>query len=51
MGAGKDHADQHRLRIVTGATEGHSRADGHDIVREFRAARPRSGWCPQELGT
>ena len=26
----------------------HGRADGHDIVRDYRAARaPRSAWCPR----
>jgi len=36
---------------IVNATSGHITADGHDIVREFRAARSKIGLVPQELTT
>ena len=42
------------IGIVCGlvnATSGHVRADGLDIVRDFRAARERIGLVPQEIAT
>jgi len=42
------------IGIVCGlvnATSGSVTADGHDIVREFRAARAKIGLVPQELST
>ena len=36
---------------IVNATEGSVRADGHDIVREYRAARSKIGLVPQELAT
>jgi ABC-2 type transport system ATP-binding protein len=36
---------------IVNATSGAVRADGHDIVREFRAARSKIGLVPQELNT
>src|ERR1700693_3199814 len=42
------------INIVCGivrATQGHVLADGHDIVRDYRAARQRIGLVPQELMT
>ena len=36
---------------IVNATEGSVRADGHDIVREYRAARTKIGLVPQELTT
>ena len=42
------------IGIVCGlvnATSGTVTADGHDIVREFRAARAKIGLVPQELST
>jgi ABC-2 type transport system ATP-binding protein len=42
------------INIVCGivnATEGTVVADGHDIVRDFRAARSKIGLVPQELST
>src|ERR1700726_2082770 len=42
------------INIVCGivrATQGQVLADGHDIVRDYRAARQRLGLVPQELMT
>ena len=36
---------------IVNATSGAVLADGHDIVREFRAARSKIGLVPQELST
>jgi ABC-2 type transport system ATP-binding protein len=36
---------------IVNATSGNVTADGHDIVREFRAARAKIGLVPQELTT
>jgi len=36
---------------IVNPTSGHVTADGHDIVREFRAARSKIGLVPQELTT
>ncbi len=36
---------------IVNPTEGVVRADGHDIVRDFRAARKKIGLVPQELTT
>ena len=36
---------------IVNATSGTVTADGHDIVREYRAARSRIGLVPQELTT
>jgi ABC-2 type transport system ATP-binding protein len=36
---------------IVNATSGKVTADGHDIVREFRAARSKIGLVPQELTT
>jgi ABC-2 type transport system ATP-binding protein len=36
---------------IVNASEGGVRADGHDIVREYRAARAKIGLVPQELAT
>ena len=36
---------------IVNATSGKVTADGHDIVREFRAARTKVGLVPQELTT
>ncbi len=36
---------------ITNASSGEVTADGHDIVREFRAARGKIGLVPQELST
>ena len=36
---------------IVNATSGNVTADGHDIVREFRAARTKIGLVPQELTT
>jgi ABC-2 type transport system ATP-binding protein len=36
---------------IVNATEGTVVADGHDIVRDFRAARAKIGLVPQELST
>jgi ABC-2 type transport system ATP-binding protein len=36
---------------IVNATSGKITADGHDIVREFRAARSKIGLVPQELTT
>jgi ABC-2 type transport system ATP-binding protein len=36
---------------IVNASEGRVRADGHDIVREYRAARAKIGLVPQELAT
>jgi ABC-2 type transport system ATP-binding protein len=36
---------------IVNATSGKVTADGHDIVREFRAAREKIGLVPQELTT
>jgi ABC-2 type transport system ATP-binding protein len=36
---------------IVNATSGKVTADGHDIVREFRAARTKIGLVPQELTT
>ncbi len=49
-GAGKTTLISIVCGIVT-ATEGQVTADGHDIVREFRAARTKIGLVPQELAT
>ena len=47
---GQDNADQHRLRDRH-ADRGVVVADGHDIVRDYRAARSKIGLVPQELTT
>src|SRR5580658_7652950 len=42
------------INIVCGivnATSGSVRADGHEIVRDYRAARSKIGLVPQELST
>jgi ABC-2 type transport system ATP-binding protein len=49
-GAGKTTLINIICGIVT-ATAGRVTADGHDIVRDFRAARSRIGLVPQELAT
>lgn len=49
-GAGKTTLISIVCGIVT-PTEGVVLADGHDIVREFRAARSKIGLVPQELAT
>ena len=49
-GAGKTTLINIVCGIVTAST-GSVRADGHDIVREFRAARAKIGLVPQELTT
>jgi len=36
---------------IVNPTEGTVRADGHDILRDFRAARAKIGLVPQELST
>lgn len=36
---------------IVNPTTGHATADGHDIVRDFRAARRKIGLVPQELST
>jgi len=36
---------------IVNATSGSVTADGHDIVRDFRAARSKIGLVPQELTT
>lgn len=36
---------------IVNPTEGTVRADGHDIIRDFRAARAKIGLVPQELTT
>src|ERR687897_2892553 len=36
---------------IVNATSGKVTADGHDIVREYRAARAKIGLVPQELTT
>jgi ABC-2 type transport system ATP-binding protein len=36
---------------IVNPTEGEVRADGHDIVSEYRAARSKIGLVPQELST
>jgi ABC-2 type transport system ATP-binding protein len=36
---------------IVNPTEGLVRADGHDIIRDFRAARTKIGLVPQELTT
>jgi ABC-2 type transport system ATP-binding protein len=36
---------------IVNPTEGTVSADGHDIIREFRAARAKIGLVPQELST
>src|SRR5437867_12142255 len=36
---------------IVNATSGTVQADGHDIVRDFRAARSKIGLVPQELST
>ena len=36
---------------IVNASSGHVTADGHDIVREYRAARAKIGLVPQELST
>src|SRR4051795_12006689 len=36
---------------IVNPTEGRVLADGHDIVREYRAARSKIGLVPQELTT
>jgi ABC-2 type transport system ATP-binding protein len=36
---------------IVNPTEGTVRADGHDILRDFRAARSKIGLVPQELST
>jgi len=49
-GAGKTTLINIVCGIVTGST-GSVTADGHDIVRDFRAARAKIGLVPQELTT
>lgn len=49
-GAGKTTLISIICGIVT-ASSGHVSADGHDIVRDYRAARARIGLVPQELST
>jgi len=49
-GAGKTTLISIVCGIVT-ATEGEVEVDGHDIVRDYRAARTRIGLVPQELHT
>jgi ABC-2 type transport system ATP-binding protein len=49
-GAGKTTLINIICGIVT-ATSGRVLADGHDIVREYRAARSKIGLVPQELHT
>src|SRR5687768_18612891 len=49
-GAGKTTLINIVCGIVT-ASGGTVTADGHDIVRDFRAARSRIGLVPQELTT
>ncbi len=49
-GAGKTTLISIVCGIVT-ATEGTVVADGHDIVRDYRAARSKIGLVPQELST
>ena len=49
-GAGKTTLISIVCGIVT-ATSGTVEADGHDIVRDYRAARTRIGLVPQELHT
>src|ERR1700674_5585083 len=49
-GAGKTTLISIICGIVT-ATTGTVTADGHDIVREYRAARTKIGLVPQELTT
>ncbi|MDE0855136.1 MAG: ABC transporter ATP-binding protein [Nevskia sp.] len=49
-GAGKTTLISIVCGIVT-ASSGQITADGHDIVREFRAARTKIGLVPQELAT
>jgi ABC-2 type transport system ATP-binding protein len=49
-GAGKTTLINIVCGIVT-ASSGRVTADGHDIVREFRAARTKIGLVPQELTT
>jgi ABC-2 type transport system ATP-binding protein len=49
-GAGKTTLINIVCGIVTAST-GTVKADGHDIVREFRAARGKIGLVPQELTT
>src|SRR3981189_2722546 len=49
-GAGKTTLINIVCGIVT-PTRGSVRADGHDIVREYRAARTKIGLVPQELTT
>jgi ABC-2 type transport system ATP-binding protein len=49
-GAGKTTLINIVCGIVTPST-GTVRADGHDIVRDYRAARARIGLVPQELST
>ena len=36
---------------IVNATSGHVTVDGHDIVRDYRAARAQIGLVPQELST
>src|SRR6202044_1360835 len=49
-GAGKTTLISIVCGIVT-ATTGQVSADGHDIVRDYRAARTKIGLVPQELAT
>ena len=49
-GAGKTTLISIVCGIVT-ATEGQVTADGHDIARDYRAARSKIGLVPQELAT
>ena len=44
----QDDADQHHLRHRHGERR-HVTADGHDIIRDYRAARSLIGLVPQEL--
>lgn len=49
-GAGKTTLISIICGIVT-ASEGHVTADGHDVVKDYRAARSKIGLVPQELST
>jgi ABC-2 type transport system ATP-binding protein len=49
-GAGKTTLISMVCGIVT-PTEGQALIDGHDVVRDYRAARARVGLVPQELAT
>jgi len=42
--ARQDHADRYRLRHRQ-SSAGSVTVDGHDIIRDYRAARAQIGWC------